>query len=545
MTETIVGDGQSAPSSLILNNGDILRLIGPDQSLNNGPYASFVTVNSGGVMTVDYGRVDGNSINVGGEYFLNAGSTDFGTIIRGGIEHIAAGASATNGFIQDGGIQYVSGSVRDMFVASGGKMVITEAGYDGASPVAGAAPDTTYMQAITVGFGGDLRLVSGRPDSITLQQGGTITIPSIRYDASVTLSNDVDKGLLQVQGSSTYPIQVSLVNANTTRFIVYGNAAGETVVSAEAVPVCFCRGTAISTPDGLRSVEDIAIGDLVTTAAGDAKPVVWIGGGSAPARGDARPVIVRRDAFAMGVPMRDLRVTRGHSFLFGRVLIPIGELINGRSILWDEDADRVDYHHLELADHDILLAEGAPAESYRNDGNRDAFCFADGCLNETVAMPPCAPIVSEGPAVDAVWRSLADRAGADDRVVTDDPDLHLMVDDVRVDPCMIDGNFYGFRVGAGTGDIRIGSRHAVPAFTRSARDFRQLGVALRGFLVRDASGETQVAAATPDWGSGFHAVEEGAFRWTNGAAMLPKRHHARHGEMEVVLNVHCFAQYPA
>src|ERR1019366_10641252 len=54
------------------------------------------------------------------------------------------------------------------------------------------------------------------------------------------------------------------------------------------------------------------------------------------------------------------------------VLIPIRYLVNGRSIA-QEARDEVTYWHVELARHDILLAEGLPAESYLDTGNRDAF----------------------------------------------------------------------------------------------------------------------------------------------------------------------------
>jgi hypothetical protein len=51
-------------------------------------------------------------------------------------------------------------------------------------------------------------------------------------------------------------------------------------------------------------------------------------------------------------------------------LIPIRYLINGRSIV--PTASRtVIYYHLELPRHDVLLAEGLPAESYLDTGNRD------------------------------------------------------------------------------------------------------------------------------------------------------------------------------
>jgi hypothetical protein len=45
------------------------------------------------------------------------------------------------------------------------------------------------------------------------------------------------------------------------------------------------------------------------------------------------------------------------------VLIPVEFLVNHRSILWDERAQEVTVCHLELYAHDVLIADGAPAES--------------------------------------------------------------------------------------------------------------------------------------------------------------------------------------
>ena len=118
-------------------------------------------------------------------------------------------------------------------------------------------------------------------------------------------------------------------------------------------------------------VDQLAVGDHVLTAAGDAVPIIWIGIGcvlvTPGRRSAATPVIVRRGALADNVPHRDLRVTKGHSLFLDGVLIPVEFLVNHRSIQWDDRAREVSIYHIELATHDVLLADGAPAESYRDD----------------------------------------------------------------------------------------------------------------------------------------------------------------------------------
>ena len=84
--------------------------------------------------------------------------------------------------------------------------------------------------------------------------------------------------------------------------------------------------------------------------------------------------------------------------------------MNHRSILWDDRAQEVTVFHLELDAHDVLIANGAAAESYRDDGNRWLFQNANAGWNQP-PKAPCAPVVTGGALVDAVWRRLLDRAG--------------------------------------------------------------------------------------------------------------------------------------
>ena len=173
----------------------------------------------------------------------------------------------------------------------------------------------------------------------------------------------------------------------------------------------------------------------------------------------ALPVIVRANAIAPDVPHRDLRLTKGHSLYFDGVLIPVENLLNGRSILWDERPQVVEFFHLELDTHDILLADGAPAESYRDEGN--GVLFHNARPSGLKALPPCAPIHQGGPVVERAWRELFERAEPTSAVpITDDPDLHLLVDGVRVAPQEMAGACYVFRIDTEPGTLRIVSRRS-------------------------------------------------------------------------------------
>jgi hypothetical protein len=295
---------------------------------------------------------------------------------------------------------------------------------------------------------------------------------------------------------------------------------------ADVTALCFCAGTLLATPAGEVPVEQLAAGDMVLTATGAARPIVWIGVGRVLAargrRSAATPVIVRKGALADNVPHHDLHVTKGHGLWLDGVLIPVEFLVNHRSIMWDDRAQEVALYHVELDCHDVLVANGAPAESYRDDGNRWLFANANSGW-DLPPLAPCAPIMTGGAVVDAVWRRLLERAGARPGVpVTDDPDLHLLADGARVEVAWRRGAARLFRVPARPDCVRVVSRIGVPQELGWARDPRPLGVALRHLVLRQAARVVVVEAEDARLVQGFHAYEHDVgVRWTDGDAVLP------------------------
>src|ERR1700722_2483606 len=138
---------------------------------------------------------------------------------------------------------------------------------------------------------------------------------------------------------------------------------------------CFLKGTKIRTAEGKREIEDLAIGDLQHTMFGGLRPVQWIGrypfkkrDPSKPWVKDALPVRIARSALAPDVPQTDLSVTGGHALLIDGVLVPAELLINGTTITRDEvrEYDELEFLHVKLESHDVIYAEGVPAETLIN-----------------------------------------------------------------------------------------------------------------------------------------------------------------------------------
>ncbi len=183
---------------------------------------------------------------------------------------------------------------------------------------------------------------------------------------------------------------------------------------------CYTPGTRIATPSGEVAVEDLQIGDLVTTASGPAKPVKWIGrrghtAETVAANPNLRPVLIRKGALGDALPHRDLVVSPMHAMFIDDTLIPAAALVNGISILRRETSGPVEYIHIELDRHDIVLAEGAPAETFLDDNDRSMFANASEYYDLYDIDEPgrsfCAPRIEEGYQLEAIRLRLALRAG--------------------------------------------------------------------------------------------------------------------------------------
>jgi Hint domain len=144
---------------------------------------------------------------------------------------------------------------------------------------------------------------------------------------------------------------------------------------------CFLRGTRILTPKGEVKVEDLAVGDLVSTIDGTAKPIKWIGRWSYASTsterwpGDVLPIKVARSALEPLVPHTDLFLSSFHSIYMDGLLVPVRNLVNGRSIVHcsSVDSDTIEYFHIELTRHDVIFSEGATTETLLAAASYDDF----------------------------------------------------------------------------------------------------------------------------------------------------------------------------
>jgi hypothetical protein len=312
----------------------------------------------------------------------------------------------------------------------------------------------------------------------------------------------------------------------------------------EVTAVCFVGGTRIATDQGDIQVENLREGTQVITVAGAARPVRWVGHRQIDLTNQKRPeslypVRIHAGAFADRLPQRDLLVSPDHCLFVDGQLVPAKLLINGMSVTQDRSLRTVQYYHVELDTHDVVLAEGLPAETYLDTGNRGFFVNSGGPadLHPTLDLDEnrlrwreqlYAPLCLRSAEIEPVWARLVARAEAMNYVrpgvvVTGDPGLRLLAGGREYKPVAQTVDRYSFILPAGARDMRVLSRSSVPAdVTPKTDDWRRLGVAIRTILVRSTTGElVNIPADNPSLSDGWHSAETGAdgpWRWTDGDA---------------------------
>lgn len=484
---------------------------------------------------------EGNVTLTGGELLvigstLNNGGTISGS--GGGTVGLASIALTNSGLInaQAGGLVQL-GSI----TSNTGTIEITGAGTLELSQSAAANVTLT-------GTGGDLLVdvtnYAGTISGLALGDSQTVDFTTLTFGNTTTATLNTSKDTLTVKETVSGTVSTATLSLSGSYTGDTFHLAADPNGGTDLTIACFASGTRIATEDGETPVESLRPGDLVRTVLGGAAPVVWIGyrhidceRHSNPAL--AWPVRVAPDAFGAGQPARDLYLSPDHAVYMSGALVPIRLLINGTTIRQVE-LPTTTYYHVELGRHDVVLADGLPAETYLDTGNRVMFENGGG----PVALHPdfgvgqaareagsCVPFMTDPAQVETLWRALATRSEElgwrlpAAPLLVDDPDLYILVGSRRLKPSVSWDGRYNFVLPAGGEPRFLVSRTARPCDSRPwVGDHRRLGVRVRRLIMRCGLDSRVVAMDEPTLGQGWWAVEwDGTTpcRWTSGQARLP------------------------
>ena len=235
--------------------------------------------------------------------------------------------------------------------------------------------------------------------------GNSLNAQDVQNDATISNGN-------------TY---INIPDAGTIELLGYTGGISPSDIEFTA---CYRRGTRIVTDNGEVAVEDLSIGDYVMTKSGTARPITWIGrrsygGRFVVGRKDILPICIKAGALDDNVPKRDLWISPNHAMYLDGALIEAKDLVNGVSIVQAERVEKLEYFHVELESHNVIIAEGALSETYIDDDNRGMFHNAQEYreLYPVAAAPPaqyCAPRLDRGYELEAVRQRFAARAGLND-----------------------------------------------------------------------------------------------------------------------------------
>ncbi|MDR3506082.1 MAG: NF038122 family metalloprotease [Acidocella sp.] len=263
--------------------------------------------------------------------------------------------------------------------------------------------------------------------------------PGVLEESGNSLSGTSPSAYFSIDGGKTnladfsttsdfYDWSPTVPNDSFDAYANYGaantiSAVDQTLLSALGFDVsatCFTPGTRIRTPEGETPVEALRTGDLVQTRLRGARKVKWVGKREYDGRfvGDNHlilPVTIRAGALGPSAPARDLTVSPGHGICLHGALVPAWRLVNGVSITQAARVDSITYYHVELAAHDLLLAENCLCESYLDIGDRAQFHnaaeYAALYPGEAAPALPCLPRLESGFALAAAQAEVNARAG--------------------------------------------------------------------------------------------------------------------------------------
>ncbi|MDP3378026.1 MAG: Hint domain-containing protein [Brevundimonas sp.] len=181
----------------------------------------------------------------------------------------------------------------------------------------------------------------------------------------------VDLLVLCLPDGSRYALPLSPMATLTDYTLLRVEPAPEETGLSDLLCISFARGTLITLANGAQTpIETLTPGDRILTRDHGGQPVRWIGRATLKAVGPFAPVVITMGTLGNA---GDLIVSQHHRmFLYQRqkvaglptaeLLVQAKHLVDGERVFLREGG-YVDYLSLVFDRHEIIYAEGVPAES--------------------------------------------------------------------------------------------------------------------------------------------------------------------------------------
>lgn len=199
-----------------------------------------------------------------------------------------------------------------------------------------------------------------------LQPAAYIRITSVPPGGTLSIGDTFAIDLTGQPGDPDYP---NLQNGNTRATV--SDLDTSTPIQFPGVP-CFAAGTCLLTLSGEVAVEFLKIGDYLQTADDGAQPIIWIGSTKIVFNAyneKQKPILIAAHALGTDTPHRDLVVSPQHKILLENndhqgILAPVKGLTAQRGIRIMKGRKEVEYFHVLLPKHSILISNGLATESF-------------------------------------------------------------------------------------------------------------------------------------------------------------------------------------
>lgn len=190
---------------------------------------------------------------------------------------------------------------------------------------------------------------------------------------NITLGNSITLNGNAYSPSGTITVNNNLINPSTIE---------------KGVVNCYLKGTKLLTEEGYVEIEKLSEGKklfiygkilnnevVVKENERELVPIRWISRFFIMKRNsESWPICFKQGSLGENIPSEDLYVSPGHRIIHNDKFCLAANMINNDTIFQDKTIRTIEYYHLELEDHSIIMANGALAETYLDfDNKRERF----------------------------------------------------------------------------------------------------------------------------------------------------------------------------